>query len=67
LLRPLSPLTVILWGAMFYLIWNLSRPVLLAMAVAYVGSGIVVRVGGAARRWIRRLHGSPEQLPRTAS
>jgi CDP-diacylglycerol--serine O-phosphatidyltransferase len=67
LLRPLSPLTVILWGALIYLIWNLSRPVLLAMAVAYVGSGIVVRIGGAARRWVRRLHRPPEQVPRTAS
>ncbi len=54
LLRPLSPLTVILWGALFYLIWNFSQPVLLGIAVFYVGSGIVVRVGGALRRLHRR-------------
>ena len=61
LLRPLSPLTVILWGALFYLIWNFSQPVLLAMACLYVGSGIVVRVGGALRRVLRRLHPEPQR------
>jgi CDP-diacylglycerol--serine O-phosphatidyltransferase len=60
LLRPLSPLTVILWGALCYLVWNFSQPVLLAMACFYVGSGIVVRVGGALRRWFRRLHPKPQ-------
>jgi CDP-diacylglycerol--serine O-phosphatidyltransferase len=58
LLRPRSPLTVIFWGAFFYLIWYFPQPVLLAMAVAYVGSGIVIRVGGALRR---RLHHSVPQ------
>ena len=61
LLRPLSPLSVILWGALFYLIWNFSQPVLLAMATFYVGSGIVVRVGGALRRRLRRLHREPQR------
>jgi CDP-diacylglycerol--serine O-phosphatidyltransferase len=62
LLRPLSPLTVIVWGALFYLIWNFSQPVLLAMAVAYVASGIVVRIGGAVRRR-RRPHPEPARQP----
>jgi CDP-diacylglycerol--serine O-phosphatidyltransferase len=66
LLRPLSPLTVILWGALIYLIWNLSRPVLLAMAVFYVGSGIVIRIGGAVRRRLRRGRPDPPRQPRTA-
>ncbi len=61
LLRPRSPLTVIVWGALFYLIWNFSQPVLLALACAYVASGIVVRVGGAARRWFHRMHPGPER------
>ncbi len=52
-LSPLSPLTVILWGVLFYLVWNFSQPVLLGMAVFYVGSGIVVRAGGIVKR---RLH-----------
>ncbi len=60
LLRPLSPLTVIVWGAFFYLLWNFSQPVLLAIAAAYVASGIVVRIGGALRR---RLRHHPEAEP----
>ena len=40
LLRPRSPLTVILIGAFIFLIWNYSQPVLLIMSSAYVGSGI---------------------------
>jgi CDP-diacylglycerol--serine O-phosphatidyltransferase len=53
LLRPRSPLTVILLGALIYLIWNYSRAALLGMAVAYVGSGIFIRLGGIARRRFR--------------
>jgi CDP-diacylglycerol--serine O-phosphatidyltransferase len=44
---------VILLGALIYLIWNYSQPVLLAMAVLYVGSGIVVRIGGILKRRFR--------------
>jgi CDP-diacylglycerol--serine O-phosphatidyltransferase len=53
LLRPRSPLSVILLGSLIYLIWNYSQPVLLGMAVAYVASGIVIRLGGALRRRLR--------------
>jgi CDP-diacylglycerol--serine O-phosphatidyltransferase len=63
LLRPLSPLTVILWGALFYLTWNFSQPVLLGMACFYVGSGIVVRIGGALRRRLRHAHPEPQRQP----
>ena len=64
LLRPLSPLTVILWGAIFYLTWNFSQPVLLGMACFYVGSGIVVRLGGALRRRLRHArHPEPQRQP----
>jgi CDP-diacylglycerol--serine O-phosphatidyltransferase len=64
LLRPMSPLTVILWGAIFYLIWNFPQATLLAMAVTYVGSGIVVRVAGALRRRFRRHpQAQPHQQP----
>jgi CDP-diacylglycerol--serine O-phosphatidyltransferase len=59
LLRPLSPLTMILWGASIYLIWTFSQPVLLGIACGYVGSGIVVRIGGILRRFMRRLHPEP--------
>ena len=47
---PRSPRTVILWAAFIYLIVNFSKPVLLAMSVAYVGSGVVIRIGGIVRR-----------------
>jgi CDP-diacylglycerol--serine O-phosphatidyltransferase len=58
LLRPLSPLTVVLYGASIYLIWNFPQTVLLGLAVTYVGSGIVVRIGGMLRRRFR--HAQPE-------
>jgi CDP-diacylglycerol--serine O-phosphatidyltransferase len=61
LLSPHSPLTVIVWGGLFYLIWNFSHPVLLAMAVVYVGSGIVIRVGGIVRRRLRPASPRPER------
>lgn len=57
LLRPRSPRSVILLGSLIYLIWNYSRPVLLALAITYLGSGIVVRIGGILRR---RLHSTAE-------
>jgi CDP-diacylglycerol--serine O-phosphatidyltransferase len=53
LTRPRSPLIVIVIGALIYLIWNYPQPVLLAMAVTYVASGIVIRIGGLLRRRFR--------------
>lgn len=62
LLRPRSPLTVIVLGALIYCIWNYPQPVLLAMAATYVGSGIVVRIGGIVRRRLRRSSSPPHPL-----
>lgn len=53
LLRPRSPLSVIALGAFIYLIWNYSQPLLLALLVTYVGSGIVTRIGGIVKRYLR--------------
>jgi CDP-diacylglycerol--serine O-phosphatidyltransferase len=50
LTQPRSPLTVVVLGSLIYLIWNFSQPVLLGMTVCYVGSGILIRVGGVLRR-----------------
>jgi CDP-diacylglycerol--serine O-phosphatidyltransferase len=50
---PRSPLTVILFGALIYLIWNYSQPVLLALATVYVSTGIVIRAAGIIRRKFR--------------
>lgn len=50
LLRPRSFKSVITLGSIIFLLFNFSQPVLLALAFAYVGSGIAVRVGGIFRR-----------------
>ncbi|HUJ51469.1 MAG TPA: CDP-diacylglycerol--serine O-phosphatidyltransferase [Bryobacteraceae bacterium] len=55
---PRSPLTVILFGALIYLVWNYSQPVLLALSVLYVSTGIFIRAGGIIRRRFR-----PHQPP----
>lgn len=60
LLAPRSPLTVILLGSLIYLIWNYSQPVLLGLALAYTGSGIVIRAGGVLRRWVRKTQAPPQ-------
>jgi CDP-diacylglycerol--serine O-phosphatidyltransferase len=45
---------------MIYLIWNYSQTVLLAMASAYVASGIIIRIGGIIRRHLRPTPHPPE-------
>jgi len=61
LLRPRSPLSVISWGSLIYLLWYYSQPVLLALAALYVGSGVVVRIGGLLRRCFRPTQAHPER------
>jgi len=58
LLRPRSPLSVVVLGSMIYMIWNYSKPVLLAMAITYVGSGIVQWIVDSVKR--RSLREQPE-------
>ena len=57
---PRSPLLVILFGALIYLIWNFPQPVLLGLATAYVGGGILIRLGGVLRRRLRHSPPAPE-------
>jgi CDP-diacylglycerol--serine O-phosphatidyltransferase len=52
--KPYTPLLFVLVGGLIYGIWNWPQPVLLAMAVAYVASGIAIRIGGIVRRRLRR-------------
>jgi CDP-diacylglycerol--serine O-phosphatidyltransferase len=54
MVSPRSPRSVVLLGAFIYLIWNYSQPVLLAMSITYVGSGVFIRVGGVLKRRFRR-------------
>ena len=56
--RPHSPIIVVIAGALIYLFWNWPQPMLLLLAVFYVGSGIVVRIGGIIRRTFRRAEAS---------
>src|SRR5256885_15340197 len=58
--RPRSWLMVIGLGSLIYLIWNYSQLVLLSLACAYVGSGIVIRLGGIVRRRLRPTHHPPQ-------
>lgn len=59
-LRPRSPLTIILAGALIVLIWFWDQPVLLALASAYVAGGVILRLGGLFRRGFRK---SPRETP----
>lgn len=52
--RARSPLFVVAAGSFIYLIWMYPQAMLLAMAVLYVGSGLVTRIGGVIRRRLRR-------------
>jgi hypothetical protein len=45
------------------LTWNFPQVVLLGLAVTYVGSGIVVRIGGMLRRRFRRSQPEFEGQP----
>ena len=56
---PIRRCIIIVLGALIYSIWNYSQPVLLAMAAAYVASGIVIRIGGILRRRLRHAPHPP--------
>jgi CDP-diacylglycerol--serine O-phosphatidyltransferase len=58
--KPHTPLLLIVLGALVFAIWNFSQPVFLAMALSYVSSGIVIRIGGILRR---RLKHAPPPAP----
>ncbi len=60
LTRPRSPLTIILVGIVIFLVATFSRPALLAMSVAYMLSGIVIRIGGVMRRRLKPPPPAPE-------
>jgi CDP-diacylglycerol--serine O-phosphatidyltransferase len=60
LLRPRSPLILVLMCLVIYAVWNWSQIALLAMCAAYVGSGLLIRVGGIVRRVLRPGPKHPE-------
>ena len=57
MLSPRSFKSIILVASLIFLIANYSQIVLLGMSVVYVGSGIVVRIGGIIRRRFRPSQG----------
>lgn len=57
-LRPRSPLTIILAGALLIMVFLWKQPVLLALAGGYAASGVLLRLGGLLRR-LRRWRGTP--------
>ncbi|HYP15473.1 MAG TPA: CDP-diacylglycerol--serine O-phosphatidyltransferase [Bryobacteraceae bacterium] len=54
LMRPRSPVILIAYASFIYLVWNWPQMVLLFIGVTYVGSGVLVRLGGIARRLMRK-------------
>jgi CDP-diacylglycerol--serine O-phosphatidyltransferase len=60
LLRPRSPIIVVLLGASIYVVWEWSRLVLLVASLLYVSSGIAARIGGLVRRIMKRSATSPK-------
>ena len=51
--KAYSPLLIILAGGLIYATWNYSQTVFLLLAAAYVGSGMLIRLGGIVRRRLR--------------
>ena len=60
LTRPRSPLTIILIGSVIFVLSQFPKPALLVMSAAYMLSGILLRVGGVARRRFKPAPPEPE-------
>jgi len=56
--KPYTPLILLLIAVFLYSVWYYGRIVLPALTVAYVASGILIRIGGVLRRKLRR-HSNP--------
>jgi CDP-diacylglycerol--serine O-phosphatidyltransferase len=62
-LRPRSPLTIILIGALLIMIFLWRQPVILALAGGYAASGVALRLGGIVRRLRRPRPPAPMEHP----
>jgi CDP-diacylglycerol---serine O-phosphatidyltransferase len=51
--KAYSPLILILFAAFIYGIWNYAKVLFLVMALSYMSSGIIIRIGGIVRRRMR--------------
>jgi CDP-diacylglycerol--serine O-phosphatidyltransferase len=63
LLRPRSPISVVITGAIIYMIYTDSQTALLVIATMYTMSGIAVRIGGIIRRAVRGAQAQPKPQP----
>lgn len=63
LLHPRSPLSLLFFASLIFLLWNYSRPVLLAIGTLYVGSGVAVRIAGVLKRRFGGATPQPEGKP----
>ena len=63
LVRPRSPLTVVVLGIVIYCIWYYSQIFFLLLACGYVFSGPLVRIGGVLRRRFFRRRPRPAPAP----
>ena len=59
--KAYSPLIIIVLGGLIYAAWNYADIVFLVLTVSYVGSGILIRLGGIMRRRLR--HTPPPPAP----
>lgn len=60
LMRPRSPITLVLIGSVIFLVWRFPQAALLTVSVAYMLSGILIRVGGVVRRRLKPAPPEPE-------
>jgi CDP-diacylglycerol--serine O-phosphatidyltransferase len=60
LMRPRSPITIVLIGSLIFLVWRFPQAMLLAVSWVYMLSGIVTRIGGAIRRRLKPAPPEPE-------
>lgn len=60
-LRPRPWVIILPLAGLIGLLWAFTAQALLALAITYVGSGILVRVGGALRRKLRHSPREPER------
>ena len=67
LLRPRSPISVVLLGMIIYAIYNFSQVFLLLLCCTYVLSGLVIRVFGVVRRHFFRKHDAAQPPAPTAA
>jgi CDP-diacylglycerol--serine O-phosphatidyltransferase len=64
LLRPHSPVMLVLMCLVIYGVWNWSQLVLPVLCAAYVSSGLFIRVGGIVRRLLRPPHKTVPEGPK---